>query len=136
MRRDRAGNPMNWPAALSLKTTTCSRGLMTLMRGFGYEILRPLGSFSCRNAPVHLKATQPHRTTRPRSRTAVQAARSRACQSSTIFGCAARHSSLKLLDLFVGELLRLEFPPGTERAHISEGEIAGFPDAALGRFLQ
>ena len=42
---------------------------------------------------------------------------------------------LELLDLFVGELLRLEFPPSTERAHVSEGEIARFSDAALGRFL-
>ena len=42
---------------------------------------------------------------------------------------------LKLLNFLVGELLRLEFPPGAECTHIAEGEIANFPDATLGRFF-
>ena len=40
---------------------------------------------------------------------------------------------LELLDFFVGELLRLEFPPGTEPARVAESEIASFADAAFGR---
>ena len=105
------------------------------MRGFGYEIFRPLGSLQlqkCAGAlegdatALHDAATLAHR--RP----------SGAIESvPELYDLGMRRAplDLELLDLFVGELLRLEFPPGTERAHISEGEIASFSDAALGRFL-
>src|SRR5262249_49990651 len=65
-------------------------------RGCGYESLRPLGSFKRRNEPVLLNAIGPQQTTRPRSRTAVRAARSMSYQKRLIAGCAARHSALNV----------------------------------------
>src|SRR5262249_53576557 len=43
--------------------------------------------------------------------------------------------ALELLNFGVGEAIGLEFPPGVEAAHIAEGKIARFADAALWRVL-
>src|SRR6516162_462763 len=41
----------------------------------------------------------------------------------------------ELLDLCVGEPVRLEFPPRVETTHVSKREIASFPNAAFGALL-
>ena len=80
-----------------------------------------------------LESDAPQRTTRPRSRTAVQAARSMSYQKRLIAGCAARHSCLKDVDFVVSEAIRLEFPPGVQAARVAECQIASFADTALRR---
>ena len=102
-----------------------------MRRGLGYESLRPLGSLIRQELAV---ALQDDRT----------ADEFDAGLMNRLDGGADRYRTrthdlrmrrapfvLERLDFFVAELVRLEFPPGTEAAHIAKREVAGLADLAL-----